>query len=162
MKCAQESFMLKKSKPVEIFIDGASLGNPGQAGIGIVIYQEDKPCLKIKKYIGSATNNYAEYSALIHALKESRKLHFTNLKIRTDSELVYRQLIGRYKVKDQNLKELYLQVKALVKNFEVVEISHIPREKNTEADKLAKFAAKEAQGDDPDTFKLIGEESPSS
>ena len=127
---------------LEIFIDGASSGNPGEASVGVVI-QEDKKCLKeISRAIGHATNNVAEYQALIVALKEAQALEGKRLKIFTDSELLYRQVTGRYKVKNENLKLLFDEAQGLAKTFEEIKIDHIPREKNQEADRLANQALK--------------------
>lgn len=148
--------MLKKAKPINIFIDGSSLGNPGDAGIGVVMQLDNKPTLKLKKYIGKATNNVAEYSALIYSLEEARRLNLLNIKLHTDSELLHRQLIGKYKVRDLDLKELFSQAQGLLQYFTYVEITHIPREKNKEADNLAKQAAMEARGDCPDSSYASG------
>lgn len=122
---------------LEIFVDGACSGNPGPAGIGVVIKRGGKTIAEISKAIGEATNNIAEYSALICALQEALILKAARVKIATDSELIFHQLTGSYKVKDQKLKFLHDQVQQLKRGFANVELVHVPREKNKEADKLA-------------------------
>lgn len=122
---------------LEIFVDGACSGNPGPAGIGVVIRRGGKMVAEISRPIGEATNNIAEYSALICALQEALVLKAAQVKIFTDSELMFHQLTGSYKVKDQKLKLLYDQVQQLKRGFANVELAHVPREKNKEADKLA-------------------------
>lgn len=122
---------------LEIFVDGACRGNPGPAGIGIVIKRGGKTVAEISRPIGEATNNIAEYSALVCALQEALVLKAARVNISTDSELMFHQLTGSYKVKDQKLKFLYDQVQQLKRGFANVALVHIPREKNKEADKLA-------------------------
>ncbi len=122
---------------LEIFVDGACSGTPGPAGIANVIKRGNKTVAEIARAIGEATNNIAEYSALVYALQEALVLKAARLKISTDSELVFYQLTGSYKVKDQKLKFLYEQVQQLKRGFQNVELVHIPREQNKEADKLA-------------------------
>lgn len=128
-----------------INIDGASLGNPGAAGIGLIIRDKrGKTLRKISEPIGIATNNTAEYTALIRALEEAHKLREpaqTKLLIRTDSELLQRQFTGQYRVKSESLKPLFLKAISLAKRFSEVVVVHVPREKNQKADKLASSAA---------------------
>ena len=121
-----------------IFSDGASKGNPGDAGIGVVISDENGTVLReIGQYIGKATNNAAEYAALIRGLQEAARLGATEVEIATDSELLARQIAGVYRVKSANLKPYYEQAIALVRSFRQVSISHVMREFNTRADELA-------------------------
>ena len=127
---------------LEIFIDGASSGNPGEASVGVVINQDDQRIKEISQAIGHATNNVAEYQVLILALKEAHALEVKRLKIFTDSELLYRQVTGRYKVKNENLKLLFDEAQGLAKKFQEIKIDHIPREQNQEADRLANQALK--------------------
>ena len=122
---------------LEIFVDGACSGNPGPAGIGVVIKRGGKTVVEISRPIGEATNNIAEYSALVCALQEALVLKAARVNISTDSELMFHQLTGSYKVKDQKLKFLHDQVQQLKRGFANVELVHVPREKNKEADKLA-------------------------
>jgi ribonuclease HI len=127
----------------ELFIDGACQGNPGPSGAGVVIRHNGKIVKEISRYIGNATNNIAEYTALIFGLQESLILKAESVKINTDSQLLYRQLIKVYKVKHPNIVGLYNQAVHLAGGFKEFSISHIPRELNTEADKLATKAIKE-------------------
>jgi ribonuclease HI len=128
---------------LELFIDGACQGNPGPSGAGVVIRHNGKIIKEISRYIGSATNNIAEYTALIFGLQESLILKADSVKINTDSQLLYRQLIKVYKVKHPNILGLYNQAVHLAGGFKEFSISHVPRELNTEADKLATKAIKE-------------------
>ena len=125
-------------KKTIIYTDGASRGNPGNAGIGAVFLDDQgHETHKIAEYIGEATNNVAEYTALIKALEKAQKLGYKEVELFTDSELLVRQIKGVYKVKNEGLKPLYGQVIDLLKKFERYKIDHVRREKNKEADKLA-------------------------
>lgn len=148
-------------KRFDIFIDGACRGNPGIAAIGVLIKQNGKVIRTISQSIGQATNNIAEYTALVYALQDALILKADQIVIRTDSELLYNQIEGIYKVKNQKLKSLYTQARHLLKGFNSFQFIQIPREQNKEADKLAGQAIKKAGQDGrPDAY--IGEESPSS
>lgn len=126
-----------------IFSDGASKGNPGDAGIGVVITGEDGTVLQeICEYIGKTTNNVAEYQALIRGLQEAGRLGAEELQISTDSELMARQLVGVYKVKSKLLKPLHEEAVALLRGFGKVRITHVMREFNKRADRLANEAVK--------------------
>ena len=127
---------------LDIYIDGASKGNPGHSGIGVVICSEGKTIKNISSYIGLATNNVAEYTALIYALEESLLLKAKSLRINTDSQLLVRQLNKVYKVKHAGIMGLYNRVTRLLAGFDNVLINHIPREENRGADKLATEAVK--------------------
>lgn len=127
-------------KTFEIFTDGGASGNPGPAGIGIVIKQDAKTIFEISESIGDATNNVAEYKAVIAALKEAIRRKAEKVFLNTDSELVYYQLTGSYKVKNEILLLLVEEVRQLSRKIKSVEIKVIPREKNTQADRLAKQA----------------------
>ena len=104
-------------RQLDIYIDGASKGNPGPAGVGVVICQDGYVFKNISKAIGRATNNVAEYTALICALREALILKADKLKVWTDSELLYKQIKGEYKVKHINIKPLFEQIKHLVSGF---------------------------------------------
>lgn len=134
---------------LKIYIDGASKGNPGPSGIGVVICSGAQAIKNISSYIGNATNNIAEYTALIYGLQEALKLKAEILEINTDSQLLHRQLNKVYKIKNPNILGLYNQVMHLLTAFKQVSINNIPREENQGADKLATKAIK-AQ------FKKIG------
>ena len=130
---------------LEIHIDGACKGNPGPASVGVIIDRDGKRISEIAKSIGEATNNFAEYSALIVALEEARNLKAEHLRIFTDSELLYHQLKGKYKIKSDNLKGLHKQANELAQEFKKIELKHVPREENSEADKLASSVFKKEQ-----------------
>ena len=128
-------------KKAVIFVDGASRGNPGPAAIGVTIRDErGKLITFISQRIGRATNNQAEYRAIIAALEEAVRLGSRQVDIKTDSELVVKQINGEYRVKKTTLKPLYQQVKQLQGSLEGFTITHIPRQQNFEADKLANKA----------------------
>ena len=130
-----------KSKRLLIYIDGAARGNPGPAGLGVVIYDENKTLIKeFHKSVGQATNNIAEYSALVYALQEVHMLGAKDVLIHMDSELVYKQLKGEFRVKDKKLKPLFDQAIHLINGLEKIELKHIDRSLNKEADKLANKA----------------------
>lgn len=130
---------------LKIYIDGASKGNPGESGVGIVIYQDNRIIKEISDYIGCATNNAAEYTALIYALEEALLLKAKSLEIKTDSQLLARQLNRLYKVKHAGIKNFYNRATRLLTGFEKVLINHIPREQNKLADKLATEAVKKSR-----------------
>ena len=129
-------------KELEIFIDGASKGNPGPSGIGVVILQGNETIGNISTFIGNTTNNVAEYTALIYGLQEALKLKAESIKINTDSQLLHRQLNKTYKVKSPNIIGLHNQVTHLLSGFRHISITNIPRENNKGADKLATLAIK--------------------
>ncbi|WP_428938734.1 ribonuclease HI family protein [Fontivita pretiosa] len=121
--------------------DGGSRGNPGPAGIGVVIRAQDgTPLLTLGQYIGNATNNIAEYRALIAALEQAKKLGARRVVIRGDSELVVRQMTGAYRVRDEKLRPLYEQAQSLLRQFQEARIEHNLRHGNRLADKLANLA----------------------
>jgi len=128
---------------LEIYIDGASKGNPGHSGVGIVIYRDGQVLKRISSYIGKATNNIAEYTALIYALEEALLLKANSLKINTDSQLLARQINKVYKVKHEGLIGLYERAMHLLSGFEKVLVNHIPREENSSADRLATDESRE-------------------
>ncbi len=135
--------MLKMTQ-IKIYVDGASKGNPGPSGIGVVICRDGETIKNIANFIGNATNNVAEYTALIYALQEGLMLNAENIEINTDSQLLYRQIKKIYKIKSVNILGLYNQAIELMSAFKQVSIKHIPREENRGADKLANKAIKEA------------------
>jgi len=125
--------------------DGASRGNPGPAGAGAYLTLPDGTVMgAFKKFLGHATNNYAEYCALILGLDEAARVGATELEVRSDSELLVRQLTGRYKVKHPDMKQLVEIVRSKEKKFRRVFYLHIPREENLIADKLGNEAIDEA------------------
>ncbi|MBU4536686.1 ribonuclease HI family protein [Patescibacteria group bacterium] len=138
-------------KKYKIFTDGGSRGNPGIAGAGAVIFDEEENELKtVSKYLGKTTNNWAEYEAVILGLELARKFFGEKtseikFEIKMDSQLVQRQLKGEYRVKEETLKEQFLRVHNLiVKYFPNIKFTHIPRAENKRADELANIAMDEA------------------
>ena len=128
---------------VEVFVDGASSGNPGPAGIGVVFLDaHGTPAATFKKYVGETTNNVAEYLALMYALQEAQARGWRRLSVKTDSELLARQLAGAYKVRDGTLRVLYDLVQHARQGFEHVSVQHVSRTLNAQADKLARQASK--------------------
>ncbi|MDE2059071.1 MAG: ribonuclease HI family protein [candidate division NC10 bacterium] len=137
-----------------IHIDGAARGNPGPAGIGVMLEAGDGLLHHaFCQYIGTATNNVAEYEALLFALREAGKLHPAVIKIRSDSELLVRQVQGRYRVKSPRLAALYAQALTLIHQLSAagcqLSVEHIGRELNRQADALANRALDEALSEAP-------------
>ncbi|MBI4826611.1 MAG: ribonuclease HI family protein [Nitrospirae bacterium] len=126
----------------EIYCDGACSGNPGKSGIGVVIllHGSKEKELRISEYIGEATNNIAEYTSLIRGLTEAASSGTKKARVFMDSELVVKQIKGEYKVKNENLKLLWVRAMKLIDEFDKFEISHVRRELNGEADSLARSA----------------------
>lgn len=117
--------------------DGGARGNPGPGAIGVVLKTGRNVIVKeVGKYLGQSTNNEAEYQALIEGLNVAREKGATELACRLDSELVVKQLRGEYKIKSVRLKNFYIQIKNLEKEFKKVEYAHVPRSQNKEADRL--------------------------
>jgi len=124
-----------------IFSDGASRGNPGPAAAGAVLQNEAEEIVgTVSRFLGSATNNQAEYAALILALKKAHELRATELMIFLDSKLIVEQISGRWKIKDLQLKKAAEKVHTLLKEFNSWQIQHVFREKNKKADMLANQA----------------------
>jgi len=128
--------------PYELYVDGAAKGNPGEAGIGAILLDgQGNTIFKLSRYIGRATNNQAEYRGLILGLEETLAMGGGDVTVFTDSELLERQIMGRYRVKDQILRRYHSRVCDLLKSFRSYRIERIPREENREADRLASQAA---------------------
>jgi ribonuclease HI len=123
-----------------IHIDGGSRGNPGPAAFACVIQRMNAPVVEHYDTMGTATNNVAEYTALLEALAKAHELGATDLEINSDSELLVKQMTGQYKVKNEELRDLYLEAKELAKNFKVVKYQHVRREFNKRADELCNIA----------------------
>ena len=147
-----------KDEVITLEFDGGSRGNPGPAGIGVVLRAADKtPLLTLGRYIGRATNNVAEYKALVTGLEQAKQLGAKRLQIRGDSELIIRQIKGEYRVKHPDLRPLYEAAQALLGDFDGYSIDHNLRHKNELADRLANLAmdrkgdVTEADGDDVGT-----------
>lgn len=147
-------------REIKVFTDGASRGNPGKSGIGIVIKDSSDKILKTyKEYLGEGSNNSAEYKALIKSIDIliSLEQNFSTIQFFSDSELIVKQILGKYKIKNQNLIKLSLEfwnsINGLNKKFK---ITHIAREKNVLADKLANEAIDEL-GNSIDRSLLISD-----
>ncbi|HET9954732.1 MAG TPA: ribonuclease HI family protein [Polyangiaceae bacterium] len=121
-----------------VWTDGAARGNPGPAGAGAVIKTRDGNILaEVTEYLGTTTNNVAEYKALLLGLERALELGVRRLEVRADSELLIKQLRGEYRVRHYGLKPLYEAAKQLLGKFERFELNHVRRELNSEADRLA-------------------------
>ena len=125
---------------VTVYIDGASIGNPGKVGIGYLIYNEGALVTKEKVYLGIQTNNFAEYMALIFSLIDLVGRGERHCEVFSDSKLLCEQINERYKVKNKNIYPLFILAKKLITQFDSFAINHIGRENNKEADQLAKEA----------------------
>jgi ribonuclease HI len=129
----------------KLFTDGGARGNPGPAGIGAIIQDsEGNVVAEISEYIGTATNNCAEYTALMKGLAKALALGCREIACFLDSELVVKQLHGQYKVKNKDLAKLFVQVHNLRLKFKKITFSFVPREKNKHADKLVNKALDKA------------------
>lgn len=134
---------------LKVYVDGASRGNPGDAGIGIVMLDENGNVVKeMSDYIGQTTNNIAEYTALITALKEALEMGCEEIEVFSDSELMVKQINGQYQIKNEGIKRLYSQVVQLMKEFRSFSINHVRREYNKRADELANEGIDLALGDE--------------
>jgi len=139
------AFRAKEGLQLVMSIDGAARGNPGPAGIGVMIQEENGLMEReLWKFIGKATNNVAEYEALLLALREAEGLKPAGVRIRSDSELLVRQVNGRYRVRNPRLIVLHSQVCDLIRTIPSFHIEHVNRELNRRADALANRAIDEA------------------
>jgi ribonuclease HI len=131
----------RRGKRLIIHSDGASRGNPGEAGLGALIEDEDGQVLaRLARYLGKATNNHAEYAALIEALRAAVELGAGEVAVHADSELVVKQVKGEYRVKHPDLIPMHAEVMSLLSKFSGYVIKYVPRERNKEADALANEA----------------------
>ncbi len=126
-----------------IYTDGASRNNPGESGAGVYILQDGEPFEQIARYLGTTTNNVAEYTAAIIGLEHAVKVGARRVSLFADSELMVKQINGQYKVKNEGLKPLHAKARDLIARIGSVEVQYIPREKNREADALANKAIDE-------------------
>lgn len=139
-----------RSKKLVLYIDGASRGNPGPAGYGVVIAEAGGGVIKeLAGGLGIATNNVAEYAALLKGLEEASRLKAEEVEIYTDSELLARQIAGLYAVKSPRLYPYYQQAKAALASFRSYRVIHIPREENFRADALANQGVEAAEAVQP-------------
>jgi len=141
-------------KKIIIYTDGGSRGNPGKAGIGVVFCNEKEQVIKkYSEYLGDGlTNNDAEYSAIIFALKKFKALfgkaiaEISDIEIKADSELVVKQLNGDYRLSEPKIQQFFIEIWNLKFDFKSVKFKHIPREKNKEADRLVNEALDQQVG----------------
>jgi len=124
------------SNILTIYSDGGSRGNPGPAAVGAIFYARNVKTVEYSEFIGQATNNEAEYKALIMALLKAKSLKIKNVNCFLDSELVVKQLNRQYRIKDEKIAPLFIKIWNLIFDFEKITFTHIPREKNKEADAL--------------------------
>ena len=126
---------------VTVRVDGASRGNPGPSGAGAVVeFADGRASRELCEYLGETTNNVAEYRALLLALEEAARHEVSFLTVRSDSELLVRQLRGEYKVRAEHLRPLHAEACRRLRVFPAVRILHVPREENRKADSLANLA----------------------
>lgn len=138
---AEEAERVKRTR---LYTDGAARGNPGPAGAGAVIVSPDGHIVaKIGKFLGDSTNNVAEYMGLILGLKRAKAMGIKELDVYSDSELLVRQLAGDYAVKAEHLRPLHDEARALLKAFSEIQVRHIPREENEQADAMSNRAIDE-------------------
>ena len=120
-----------------LFADGGSRGNPGPAASGAVLYDEHGAVLReVGTFLGTATNNVAEWTGLVTGLEAAVDIGVTELHVRLDSELVVKQLSGAYRVKNEGLIPLHAKAKALLRRFAHTDVRHVPRKQNAEADAI--------------------------
>ena len=127
------------------YVDGGSHGSPGPSGIGVLIEKPDGEMIRIAKWIGHHDNNVAEYAALLEALQRAVDLNATSLSVYTDSELVVKQMTGEYSCRSPRLYSLNWMCRKLARTLKFC-ISHIPREQNQEANRLANHAVRFRRG----------------
>ena len=140
-----------KGPSLVAYIDGGARGNPGPAGYGVFITRagagpDDPPVAELYGFLGVATNNTAEYAALLALLEHAGALTPESLTIRSDSELLIKQMKGEYRVKDPKLRILHAEAKRLLTAFGRIVLEHVPRERNKDADALANKAMDLASG----------------
>ncbi len=131
----------KNGSHIKIYVDGASRGNPGPSGIGVVIIGDDGTVIdEGSHFLGERTNNQAEYEALIFGLSMASEFNPGRVSVFSDSELLVKQLRGEFRVKNESLKPLFRKAADLIGSLGVVDIIHVPRDENRRADKLANFS----------------------
>ena len=129
-----------------LYFDGCSKGNPGLAGAGGVIYKNDIEVITYANFLGdNKTNNEAEYSALLMGIEEAIKLGIKSLYVYGDSQLVINQILGKYTINSQKLKEYYLNINKKISFFDRIVFTHVLRDKNKRADELSNLALHEKQ-----------------
>lgn len=152
----------KTYKYLKVYFDGGSRGNPGPSAVGAVLYDsENNKVEELSEYIGEHTNNIAEYTALEKALDMAAKHKCKNIILYTDSKLLNNQIKKIWKIKDKNILEIYLKVSRKLGEYETVDLRLVPREENTEADRLVNQALDKKDftynGESPINFGRISE-----
>jgi ribonuclease HI len=133
---------------VRVFSDGAARGNPGPAGAGAVVMDDQGHILaKLGRFLGRQTNNVAEYEGLLLGLRRARAMGAREVEVRADSQLLVRQLQGSYAVKNEVLRRLHAEALALLRAFDKYELVHVPREENALADEMSNRAINEQLND---------------
>jgi len=136
----------ERSPSIIMYVDGGARGNPGPAAYAVVVQTaEGKPVATLSKFLGHSTNNVAEYEGLLAALEYALKHRYLRLRVRSDSELLVRQMKGLYKVKSVDLKPLHAQARQMIAQLKAFSIDHIPRAQNREADGLVNQALDAAE-----------------
>src|SRR5262249_746976 len=128
------------SDTAKMYIDGAARGNPGPAAYAVVLTRPGEPVIEEAATIGTATNNVAEYTALVEGLELAAEFGVRKLAVFSDSELLVKQMNGEYRVKNPDLLELYQEAKRLAAGFEKITIAHVRREQNARADQIGNDA----------------------
>jgi ribonuclease HI len=143
-----------------LYCDGASRGNPGPSGAGVILLDHNgAPILQLSRFLDSATNNEAEYHALIRGLRAAEEFGLRRLRIFSDSELVVKQLRGEYKVRNPRLRSLYDKAMSTLKQFDDYDIFHVGRDLNKQADRLANDAIDRGlEGGDREKYRLAQRE----
>jgi ribonuclease HI len=136
-----------RPRRILIYTDGAARGNPGPAGLGAILRDAEtgEVLAELARFLGVRTNNYAEWTAVDDALQEALRLGAAHVDLRMDSELVARQISGRYRVKHADLKPIHASVMAMLGQLDGYTIGHVPRELNKDADRLSNVAIDERQ-----------------
>lgn len=139
-----ESHAIRRHPKLRVASDGAARGNPGPAGAGAVLFDAEGNVLeRLGRSLGRQTNNVAEYQGLLLGVRRAAELGAEELEVVADSELMIRQLSGRYQVRNPALRRLHEEAVALLKGFRKVKLIHVPRAKNVEADEMSNRAIDE-------------------
>jgi len=150
---------MKKEKKLRIFIDGGSRGNPGHGACAAVFLDTAGAVLREEgKYLGRCTNNFAEYSGLKLALAAAKRIGASELEIFSDSELLVKQYAGEYRIKDEVLAGLMAEIRAVAAGFKKIFLSHVPRARNKEADRLVNRILDNARHAAPALDRQLAEE----
>lgn len=135
-----------RQEKLVVYTDGGSRNNPGPAAAGVVIMIDGHEVIELKQFLGTQTNNWAEYEAVVIALAEAKRLGMSGhpVEMRLDSKLVAEQLMGNWKIKEPSLKPQWAKARALMQDFPGIVFKYVPREQNKQADRLVNEALDEA------------------